>query len=815
MPRGLRRSKITEAGSAKTLQRGTTGSCAESVTMTQMGINGFGRIGRLVFRAAMENQSVTMVAVNDPFMDLDYMKYLLKYDSENGEEYLVVNGLPVRIFHEKDPASIPWGSVGADYVCESTGVFCDKEKASKHLQGGCKKVIISAPPKDFTPMFVMGVNHEKYTPDLQVVSNASCTTNCLAPLAKVINDNFGIAEGLMTTVHAMTATQLTVDGPSRGGKDSHGPGQCDWRGGRCASENIIPSSTGAAKAVGKVIPALNGKLTGMAFRVPTPDVSVVDLTCRLDKPASMDDITAAINKAVEGPMKGILGFTDQEVVSTDFVTCPMSSIFDKSACIALNDKFVKLVSWYDNEWGYSNRLVDLACHMAQVDGIIPPPAVIQSIKAREIFDSRGNPTVEVDLMTNDHLFRAAVPSGASTGIYEALELRDGDKQRLLGKGVLKAVKNVNEQIAPKLVGMDVTKQKEIDRIMVEVLDGTQNDWGWSKSNLGANAILAVSMAVCRAGAASMEMPLYQYLSCLSGRPTSSYVMPVPSFNVINGGSHAGNRLACQEFMILPVGAKSFREALQIGCEVYHSLKGCIKKKYGQDACNVGDEGGFAPSVQDNNEALDVLMDAIEKSGHKDKVKIGTDVAASEFYKDGKYDLDFKNPESKSADWKTGSEMATYYQEWFAKYPFVSIEDPFDQDDWAAYAEFCTKCGKDVQIVGDDLLVTNTKRISKALDVGACNALLLKVNQIGSISEAIDAANMSMYNGWGVMVSHRSGETEDSFIADLVVGLRTGQIKTGAPCRSERLAKYNQLLRIEEELGSKAVYAGEKFRNPSA
>jgi len=336
--------------------------------MTQMGINGFGRIGRLVFRAAMENQSVTMVAVNDPFMDLDYMKYLLKYDSvhkrfngsistkkENGEEYLVVNGLPVRIFHEKDPASIPWGSVGADYVCESTGVFCDKEKASKHLQGGCKKVIISAPPKDSTPMFVMGVNHEKYTPDLQVVSNASCTTNCLAPLAKVINDNFGIAEGLMTTVHAMTATQLTVDGPSRGGKD--------WRGGRCASENIIPSSTGAAKAVGKVIPALNGKLTGMAFRVPTPDVSVVDLTCRLDKPASMDDITAAINKAVEGPMKGILGFTDQEVVSTDFVTCPMSSIFDKSACIALNDKFVKLVSWYDNEWGYSNRVVDLLMHM--------------------------------------------------------------------------------------------------------------------------------------------------------------------------------------------------------------------------------------------------------------------------------------------------------------------------------------------------------------------------------------------------------------------------------------------------------------------
>lgn len=313
----------------------------------------------------------------------------------------------------------------------------------------------------------------------------------------------------------------------------------------------------------------------------------------------------------------------------------------------------------------------------------------------------------------------------------------------------------------------------------------------------------------------MEMPLYQYLSCLSGRPTDSYVMPVPSFNVINGGSHAGNRLACQEFMILPVGAKSFKEALCIGCEVYHSLKSCIKKKYGQDACNVGDEGGFAPSVQDNNEALDVLMDAIEKSGHKDKVKIGTDVAASEFCKEGgKYDLDFKNPDSKPADWKSGSEMADYYQAWFSKYPFVSIEDPFDQDDWAAYAEFNKKCGKDVQIVGDDLLVTNTKRIEKALEVGACNALLLKVNQIGSITEAIDAANMSMQNGWGVMVSHRSGETEDSFIADLVVGLRTGQIKTGAPCRSERLAKYNQLLRIEEELGSKAIYAGESFRYPT-
>merc|ERR1712100_61071 len=388
--------------------------------------------------------------------------------------------------------------------------------------------------------------------------------------------------------------------------------------------------------------------------------------------------------------------------------------------------------------------------------------------------------------------------------------------RLLGKGVHKAVKNVNDVIAPKLIGMEVTRQSDIDKLMVETLDGSQNQWGWSKGVLGANAVLAVSMAVCRAGAASMQMPLYEYIANLAGRPTDKYVMPVPSFNVINGGSHAGNRLACQEFMILPLGAQSFKEALCIGAEVYHTLKSVIKKKYGQDACNVGDEGGFAPSVQDNNEALDVLMDAIKKSGHESKVKIGTDVAASEFWlpEIGKYDLDFKNPQSAPEMKKTGSEMAQYYMDWFKKYPFVSIEDPFDQDDWAAYSEFCKMAGKDVQIVGDDLLVTNVKRISKALECGACNALLLKVIQIGSISESIAAANMSMRAGWGVMVSHRSGETEDSFIADLVVGLRTGEIKTGAPCRSERLSKYNQLLRIEEELGPRAVYAGNSFRHPA-
>jgi len=335
----------------------------------KMGINGFGRIGRLVFRAAMANPNVEVVAVNDPFMDLEYMVYMLKYDSvhkmypgtvEKGEGCLIVDGKTVTIFAEKDPASIPWGKAGADYVCESTGVFCDKPKAGLHLGGGCKKVIISAPPKDDVPMFVCGVNHTEYKSDLQVVSNASCTTNCLAPLAKVVNDKFGIVEGLMTTVHAMTATQLTVDGPSRGGKD--------WRGGRCASQNIIPSATGAAKAVGKVIPSLNGKLTGMAFRVPTPDVSVVDLTCKLEKEASYDDIVAAIKEASETSMKGVLSWTDDEVVSTDFISNKFSSIFDIKAGIALNKNFVKLVSWYDNEWGYSNRLVDLCVHMAKTDG---------------------------------------------------------------------------------------------------------------------------------------------------------------------------------------------------------------------------------------------------------------------------------------------------------------------------------------------------------------------------------------------------------------------------------------------------------------
>ncbi len=331
----------------------------------KVGINGFGRIGRLVFRAAIENPNVEIKAINDPFIDLDYMTYMLKYDSVHGQftgtivvedGMLVVNGNKIAVFAAKDPGEINWASAGAEYVVESTGVFTTTEKASAHFKGGAKKVVISAPSAD-APMFVMGVNQEKYTKDMTVVSNASCTTNCLAPLAKVINDNFGIVEGLMTTVHAATNTQKTVDAPSNK----------DWRGGRAVFGNIIPSSTGAAKAVGKVIPELNGKLTGMAFRVPTADVSVVDLTVRLEKAASYEEIKAAVKKASENEMKGVLGYTEDAVVSTDFIHEARTSVFDADAGIALNGNFVKLVSWYDNEWGYSNKVVDLLVHMAAVD----------------------------------------------------------------------------------------------------------------------------------------------------------------------------------------------------------------------------------------------------------------------------------------------------------------------------------------------------------------------------------------------------------------------------------------------------------------
>ncbi|KAJ1802945.1 phosphopyruvate hydratase [Coemansia sp. RSA 2599] len=433
---------------------------------------------------------------------------------------------------------------------------------------------------------------------------------------------------------------------------------------------------------------------------------------------------------------------------------------------------------------------------------------ITRIHARQIFDSRGNPTIEVDLTTDKGLFRAAVPSGASTGVHEALELRDGG-DAYMGKGVEKAVKNVNDVIASALIEakIPVEDQTAIDNFMLE-LDGTPN-----KSKLGANAILGVSLAAAKAGAAEKGVPLYQHFRDLSGRSNDKFVLPVPSFNVINGGSHAGNKLAMQEFMILPTGATSFTEAMQMGSEVYHHLKSVIKAKYGQDATNVGDEGGFAPNIQSSEEGLELLNKAIEKAGYTGKITIGMDSAASEFYKDGKYDLDFKNPESDESKYLSTKELADLYSSYADKFPVVTIEDPFDQDDWEAYQHLQSTLGQKIQIVGDDLLVTNPSRIKIGVEKNACNALLLKVNQIGTVTESIKAANLSFEAGWGVMVSHRSGETEDSTIADLVVGLGTGQIKTGAPCRSERLAKYNQILRIEEELGDKAVYAGANFRKP--
>ncbi|KAJ2683745.1 phosphopyruvate hydratase [Coemansia spiralis] len=435
---------------------------------------------------------------------------------------------------------------------------------------------------------------------------------------------------------------------------------------------------------------------------------------------------------------------------------------------------------------------------------------ITRIHARQIFDSRGNPTVEVDLITNKGLFRAAVPSGASTGVYEALDLRDGGS-KYMGKGVHKAVDNVNNIIAPALVkaNISVKDQTAIDQFMLD-LDGTT-----SKSKLGANAILGVSLAAAKAGAAQKGVPLYQHFRDLSGRSSSRFVLPVPAFNVINGGIHAGNKLAMQEFMILPTGASSFTEAMRMGSEVYYHLKNVIKAKYGQDATNVGDEGGFVPNIQSNEEGLELLTEAIAKAGLTHMISIGMDAAASEFYKreENKYDLDFKNADSDPEKYLSAQELSDVYTSFAKKFPVVSIEDPFDQDDWVAYTHLQSTLGQRIQIVGDDLLVTNTERIQFGISKNACNALLLKVNQIGTVTESIAAARIAFNSGWGVMVSHRSGETEDSTIADLVVGLGAGQIKTGAPCRSERLSKYNQILRIEEELGDKAVYAGENFCKP--
>jgi len=427
---------------------------------------------------------------------------------------------------------------------------------------------------------------------------------------------------------------------------------------------------------------------------------------------------------------------------------------------------------------------------------------VQGVHAREILDSRGNPTVEVEVKTEDGVFRASVPSGASTGAYEAVELRDGG-DRYLGKGVLKAVANVNDALGPAVNGMDVTDQEAIDNIMID-LDGTPN-----KAKMGANAILGVSLAVSKAGAAAKNVPLYQHYADLAGNDLKQFTMPVPCFNVINGGSHAGNKLAFQEYFVIPTGAKSFAEAMMIGCEVYHTLGKIIKAKFGGDATLIGDEGGFAPPC-DNREGCELIMEAIAKAGHDGKCTIGLDVAASEFKVKGEdgYDLDFKY----DGNVVSGEGLADLYQSLSADFPIVTIEDAFDEDDWESWSKFTEKNGEKFQVVGDDLTVTNIEKISRAVDEKACTCLLLKVNQIGSITESIAAVKMAKQAGWGVMTSHRSGETEDTYIADLAVGLCTGQIKTGAPCRSERLAKYNQLLRIEEELGAEnTVYPGAGFR----
>ncbi|MEK6942692.1 MAG: phosphopyruvate hydratase [Nanoarchaeota archaeon] len=416
---------------------------------------------------------------------------------------------------------------------------------------------------------------------------------------------------------------------------------------------------------------------------------------------------------------------------------------------------------------------------------------ITKITAREVLDSRGNPTVEADVFIGKNGFRAIVPSGASTGIHEALELRDGDKKRYDGKGVLKAVNNANNIISKKIVGMDCTDQKEIDGIMLE-LDGTEH-----KSNLGANAILAVSMASCVAGASCSGMPLYSYLHKLSN--SKKMKLPVPQLNVINSGKHAGVENDIQEHMLMPTGFKTFKESFRAGTETYHVLKSMLKKKYGAKAILLGDEGGFAPLIESVEQRLEFMVGAIKEAGYEGKIKLALDCAASEFYdeKNDKYTIMGKT--------YSKGELVDFYKSLSAKFPIISIEDGFSQDDFEGWSMMNKSIGNKIQIVGDDLLVTNMKRMQMATAKKSCNALLLKVNQIGTVTESIDAANLSFKNKWNVVVSHRSGETEDSFIADLVVGLGAGQSKFGAPARSERIAKYNQLLRIEEELGNKADF----------
>lgn len=419
-------------------------------------------------------------------------------------------------------------------------------------------------------------------------------------------------------------------------------------------------------------------------------------------------------------------------------------------------------------------------------------AIIEEIVAREILDSRGNPTIEVDVLLDDGSFgRAAVPSGASTGTHEALELRDGDKHRYGGKGVLKAVQNVNTTIAEELVGWDAREQEAIDALLIG-LDGTP-----TKSNLGANAILGVSLAVAKAAAESLHLPLYRYIGGVHAR-----TLPVPLMNILNGGAHTNwQSTDLQEFMIAPTGAESFAEALRWGAEIYQSLKKVLKDK--GYSTNVGDEGGFAPALKSNVEAIEVILTAIEKAGYKagEQVFICLDPAASELYADGKYHL------RKEGRTLSGEQMVEFYAEWVKKYPILSIEDGLAEDDWDAWVAMTKKLGDKIQIVGDDLFVTNVERLKKGLELHAANSILIKLNQIGTLSETLRAIELAHKSGWTTIVSHRSGETEDTTIADLVVAVNAGQIKTGAPARSERVAKYNQLLRIEEELGEAAEYAG--------
>ena len=413
---------------------------------------------------------------------------------------------------------------------------------------------------------------------------------------------------------------------------------------------------------------------------------------------------------------------------------------------------------------------------------------IKSIKAREILDSRGNPTVEVDVELSDGSFgRAAVPSGASTGAFEAVELRDGG-ERYLGKGVLSAISNIQKEIAPKLVGADPFAQREIDKLMID-LDGTAN-----KSKLGANAILGVSLAVARAASNSKKTPLYKFIG-----GENADLLPVPMMNILNGGAHADTNVDIQEFMIAPIGAKNFKEALRWGAEVYHALKSVLKKR--GLATSIGDEGGFAPNLDSNRAALDLIVEAINKAGFKlgTEIALAMDVAATEFYKDGSYEFEGGK--------LSAQEMISYYQGLVDSYPLVSIEDPLSEDDWDGWRSITEALGEKVQLVGDDLFVTNPERLSRGISSRTANALLVKVNQIGSLTETLDAVEMAHKAGYRSMMSHRSGETEDTTIADLAVATASGQIKTGAPARSERVAKYNQLLRIEEELGAKAKYAG--------